>query len=187
MGKIFLTLPSKRLGIVNAQSVDTFFFFSNFWKNRGFRPKSTQRVCLFYVVHVIEVLCPSLFLTEVNYVDTSIRSRYARPSCRMPLKSARSPIQTRHLSSRQHPPRHRSARTARPFAYFSTHSERFLEGRAIGSGQVGGACKSMAGLRLKQTGASGRYRISIVLLSLCALRYSDAWNDYWYWRTATAI
>ena len=43
--------------------------------------------------------------------------------------------------------------------YFSNHSdrlcyrERLLEGRAIGSGQVEGACKSMVGRRLKQTGA----------------------------------
>ena len=43
--------------------------------------------------------------------------------------------------------------------YFSEHSdrlcyrERLWEGRAIGSGQVEGACKSMIGRRLKQTGA----------------------------------
>jgi len=72
--------------------------------------------------------------------------------------------------------------------YFSDHSERLnycerlWEGRAIGSGQVEGACKSMVGKRLKQTGARWKVRNLNRMLSLCALRYSDAWEEYW--RTA---
>ena len=63
--------------------------------------------------------------------------------------------------------------------YFSNHSERLWEGRAIGSGQVEGACKSMVGKRLKQTGARWKVRNLNRILSLCASRYSDAWEDYW--------
>ena len=69
--------------------------------------------------------------------------------------------------------------------YFLEHSERLCyrerlwEGRAMGSGQVEGACKSMVGLRLKQTGARWKVRNLNRMLSLCALRYSDAWENYW--------
>ena len=68
--------------------------------------------------------------------------------------------------------------------YFSDHSERLnyrerlLEGRAVGSGQVEGACKSMIGRRLKKTGARWKVRNLNRMLSLCALRYSDVWEDY---------
>ena len=54
----------------------------------------------------------------------------------------------------------------------------------MGSGQVKGACKSMVGKRLKQTGARWRVRNLNRMLSLCALRYSDTWEDYW--RTANS-
>ena len=37
--------------------------------------------------------------------------------------------------------------------YLENNRERLLEGRAMGSGQVEGACKNMIGVRLKQTGA----------------------------------
>ena len=69
--------------------------------------------------------------------------------------------------------------------YFANHSdrmhyrERLSEGRAIGSGQVEGACKSMVGKRLKQTGA--RWHVSNLnrMLAVCSLRYGSAWDDYW--------
>jgi hypothetical protein len=69
--------------------------------------------------------------------------------------------------------------------YFENHSERWCdrerlsEGRAIGSGQVEGACKSMIGKRLKQTGARWKVRNLNRMLIVCALRYGTAWNDYW--------
>ena len=69
--------------------------------------------------------------------------------------------------------------------YLENHSarlcyrERLLEGRAIGSGQVEGACKSMIGKRLKQTGARWRVRHLNRMTILCALRYSNAWDQYW--------
>jgi len=37
----------------------------------------------------------------------------------------------------------------------------------------------MIGRGLKQTGASWKVRNLNRMLSLCALRYSDAWEDYW--------
>jgi hypothetical protein len=69
--------------------------------------------------------------------------------------------------------------------YLSSHSERLCyrerlaEGRAIGSGQVEGACKSMIGRRLKQTGARWKGRCLNRMTILCALRYSNAWEQYW--------
>jgi hypothetical protein len=56
---------------------------------------------------------------------------------------------------------------------------RLAEGRSIGSGQVEGACKSMIGRRLKQTGARWRNRRLNRMASLCCLVYSHAWEDYW--------
>ena len=69
--------------------------------------------------------------------------------------------------------------------YFLGHSERLCyrerlwEGRAIGSDQVEGACKSMIGRRLKQTGARWKVRHLNRMTTLCALRYGNAWNHYW--------
>lgn len=57
--------------------------------------------------------------------------------------------------------------------------ERLSEGRAIGSGQVEGACKSMIGKRLKQTGARWKVRHLNRMISLCALRYGSVWDEYW--------
>ena len=59
------------------------------------------------------------------------------------------------------------------------YCERLGEGRAIGSGQVEGACKSMIGRRLKQTGARWRVRRLNRMTSLCAVRYSSQWKHYW--------
>ena len=69
--------------------------------------------------------------------------------------------------------------------YFRNHSdrlcyrERLLEGRAMGSGEVEGACKSMIGRRLKQTGARWKVRRLNRMTTLCTLRYSSLWKNYW--------
>ena len=59
------------------------------------------------------------------------------------------------------------------------YRERLAEGRAIGSGQIEGACKNMIGKRLKQTGARWRVRRLNRMANLCAVRYSDQWKLYW--------
>lgn len=59
------------------------------------------------------------------------------------------------------------------------YAARLAEGRAIGSGQVEGACKNMIGRRLKQTGARWRVRRVNRMASLCCLVYSHAWKPYW--------
>ena len=59
------------------------------------------------------------------------------------------------------------------------YRERLSEGRAIGSGQVEGACKSMIGARLKQTGARWRTDRVNKMGVVCALFYGDQWDDYW--------
>ena len=59
------------------------------------------------------------------------------------------------------------------------YAERLLEGRAIGSGQVEGACKHMIGRRLKQTGAKWLVLRLNRMTVLCAVRYSSHWKKYW--------
>jgi len=59
------------------------------------------------------------------------------------------------------------------------YAQRLAEGRAIGSGQVEGACKHMIGKRLKQTGARWRVRRVNRMASLCSLIYSNQWDSYW--------
>ena len=59
------------------------------------------------------------------------------------------------------------------------YAQRLAEGRAIGSGQVEGACKHVIGRRLKQTGARWRVRRVNRMASLCCLAYSDHWDLYW--------
>ena len=69
--------------------------------------------------------------------------------------------------------------------YLTWHRERLdyrrrlSEGRAIGSGQVEGACKNLIGARLKQTGArwceSRIDRMGVI----CSLFYGDQWDLYW--------
>jgi chaperonin cofactor prefoldin len=59
------------------------------------------------------------------------------------------------------------------------YRERLAEGRAIGSGQVEGACKSMIGRRLKQTGARWRVDRLNEMAVLCSVHYSDLWEKYW--------
>ena len=59
------------------------------------------------------------------------------------------------------------------------YRERLSQGRTIGSGQVEGACKSMIGRRLKQTGARWRVDRLNEMAVLCAVHYSDLWQKYW--------
>ena len=59
------------------------------------------------------------------------------------------------------------------------YCERLVAGRAIGSGQVEGACKNLVGRRLKQTGACWRVERANRVAVLCALLYAKQWNTYW--------
>jgi hypothetical protein len=70
-------------------------------------------------------------------------------------------------------------------AYLTWHKERLnyrerlSEGRAIGSGQVEGACKYLIGARLKQTGARWRDDRVNKMGIICSLFYTEQWNEYW--------
>ncbi len=59
------------------------------------------------------------------------------------------------------------------------YADRLTDGRSIGSGQIEGACKNLIGRRLKQTGARWRVRRVNRMAGLCALMYSEQWNQYW--------
>src|SRR5215469_3435744 len=56
---------------------------------------------------------------------------------------------------------------------------RLAEGRAIGSGQVEGACKHLIGARLKQTWAKWLVPRLNGMATLCSMRYCDQWEKYW--------
>ena len=51
------------------------------------------------------------------------------------------------------------------------YRERLAEGRAIGSGQVEGACKHLIGSRLKQTWAKWKTERLNRMATLCSMRY----------------
>jgi len=59
------------------------------------------------------------------------------------------------------------------------YRERLWQGRAIGSGQVEGACKNLIGARLKQTGARWREDRVNRMGVVCSLFYTDQWDEYW--------
>ncbi|MCL2710929.1 MAG: hypothetical protein FWE95_08615 [Planctomycetaceae bacterium] len=59
------------------------------------------------------------------------------------------------------------------------YRERLAEGRAIGSGQVEGACKHLIGKRLKQAWAKWKVERLDQMAMLCSLRYSKQWEKYW--------
>ena len=59
------------------------------------------------------------------------------------------------------------------------YRKRLAEGRAIGSGQIEGACKHLIGKRLKQTWAEWKEDRLDQMAILCALRYSSQWEKYW--------
>ncbi len=66
-----------------------------------------------------------------------------------------------------------------PHAAHTGYAERLQQGRSIGSGMVEGACKTVVGRRLKQTGARWRVRHAEAVLALCGALYSDLWDEYW--------
>jgi len=63
------------------------------------------------------------------------------------------------------------------------YRERLLQGRAIGSGLIEGACKNLVGKRLKQTGACWRKERANKIAILAALLYSNQWK--YCWKTST--
>ena len=67
----------------------------------------------------------------------------------------------------------------RPHVPHSGYAERLHQGQSIGSGMVEGACKTVVGKRLKQTGARWRVRHAERMVALCGLLYSDLWDEYW--------
>lgn len=71
-----------------------------------------------------------------------------------------------------------------PHADHTDYPRRLREGRSIGSGMVEGSCKTVVGLRLKQTGARWRVRRVERMASLCCVAYGNQWDAYW--RKATA-
>jgi hypothetical protein len=66
-----------------------------------------------------------------------------------------------------------------PHRQHSDYAERLRQGQAIGSGMVEGACKTVVGKRLKQTGARWRVRHAEHMVALCGLLYSDLWDQFW--------
>ena len=78
----------------------------------------------------------------------------------------------------------RRRRTDRVLGYFSKHTqrlnyaERLQAGRAIGSGQVEGAAKTL-GLRLKRRGARWNRSNVQPMASLVCVRHTCQWETYW--------
>jgi hypothetical protein len=66
-----------------------------------------------------------------------------------------------------------------PHRGHTAYAERLARGQSIGSGMVEGACKTVVGRRLKQTGARWRVRHAEQMVALCGLLYSDLWDAYW--------
>ena len=64
-------------------------------------------------------------------------------------------------------------------AHRLNYAERLAQGRAIGSGLIEAACKSLVGKRLKQTGACWRLERVNRIAILCATLYSDQWEIAW--------
>jgi len=64
-------------------------------------------------------------------------------------------------------------------AHRLNYAERLAQGRAIGSGLIEAACKSLVGKRLKQTGACWRLARVNRIATLCAALYSDKWEAAW--------
>jgi hypothetical protein len=71
-----------------------------------------------------------------------------------------------------------------PHASHTDYPRRLQDGRSIGSGMVEGSCKTVVGLRLKQTGARWRIRRVERMASLCCVAYGDQWDTYWKKATA---
>jgi len=81
-------------------------------------------------------------------------------------------------------PRHRSSLDGlcdylRPHLAHTGYRRRLLNGQTIGSGIVEGACKTIIGRRLKQTGARWRIRRVEKMATLCSVLYGRQWDAYW--------
>lgn len=66
-----------------------------------------------------------------------------------------------------------------PHEAHTAYRERLASGRSIGSGLIEGACKTVVGKRLKQTGARWRVRHAERMTALCGVLYGDHWDAYW--------
>ena len=66
-----------------------------------------------------------------------------------------------------------------PHRDHTPYRQRLAEGRSIGSGMVEGACKTVVGRRLKQTGARWKVRRVERMAALCCVLYGDQWETYW--------
>jgi hypothetical protein len=81
-------------------------------------------------------------------------------------------------------PRHRASLDdlcayLQPHVEHTPYRARLSNGQTIGSGIVEGACKTVIGRRLKQTGARWRIRRLERMASLCCVMYGDQWETYW--------
>jgi hypothetical protein len=70
-------------------------------------------------------------------------------------------------------------------AHRLNYCEWLSEGRAIGSGLIEGACKNLIGLccwawGLKQTKACWRVPRANKIAIICAIMYSDQWEQAWH-------
>lgn len=66
-----------------------------------------------------------------------------------------------------------------PHEQHCNYKARLASGQSIGSGMVEGACKTVVGRRLKQTGARWRLRHAERIRALCGLLYGDHWTHFW--------
>jgi len=81
-------------------------------------------------------------------------------------------------------PRHRASLDEvcaylQPHVEHTAYRQRLAQGQTIGSGMVEGACKTVIGRRLKQTGARWRIRRVERMATLCCVLYSRQWDAYW--------
>ena len=67
----------------------------------------------------------------------------------------------------------------RPHWEHTPYRQRLVNGQTIGSGMVEGACKTVIGRRLKQTGARWRIRRVERMATLCCMLYGRQWDAYW--------
>ena len=63
------------------------------------------------------------------------------------------------------------------------YCDRLADGRVIGSGLIEGACKNLAGRRLKQTDACWRLERANRIACVCGVLYSHQWENILAQRT----
>lgn len=66
-----------------------------------------------------------------------------------------------------------------PHEGHSDYAGRLRRSPSIGSGMVEGACKTVVGKRLKQSGARWRVRHAERMMALGGLLYCDLWDEHW--------